>query len=230
MLQDDLDSLTDYQLKTIESIITCNAMIMNIQAKKRNPINTRTYFSDNTIKKIVKNNKTKVFLFLLKIKNYIETFNRLVDKRQEVCEKESSNILESDKKTLLLTKICESDTYGESLKNKVEQYHSLKIVTEIEKDLISAKDTYDRANEEIIYSKISIVRIIRNMQFKIIDRKEYLNKIKFSANLTIYEKCAINIVVSSKCRYKSILNKAIEISYHMGLTIVKQDDEYLVME
>ena len=84
----------------------------------------------------------------------IKLINRLVDKRQEVCEKESSNILESDKKTLLLTKICESDTYGESLKNKVEQYHSLKIVTEIEKDLISAKDTYDRANEEIIYSKI----------------------------------------------------------------------------
>ena len=215
-LKNDLDSLSEYQLKTLASIISCNDLIVQLNNKRHNPINSKSYITDNLVYKHISSNKKE-------IKRLLIIFNNLVDKRVAVTGFEE----ELNNNNLLKTKLEDKDTWLESLKLKVEEFYSLKIITKAERDLIQEKDNYDRAEEEITYSIISIIRIIRNLQFKITDRKDYITFITLSSSLSNYDKSCINILKKSKERYKLILKNAINIVPLFGLKIEKINEEYV---
>ena len=135
---------------------------------------------------------------------------------------------------LLYNKLVQKDTWLNILRDKLDLYDSLKVVSKIEKDLIVALDKYDRACEEVIYSRISIIRVARNMQFKILERKEMIEVNKCvdinDIYLNIYKLSVYNVIRFSKVRYQKILRNALSLMNNFGLECCKEKDEIVIKE
>ena len=209
-------------------------MIVQYDRKRKNKNNGNNHIKANLINLHIKKHFSKVT-------KLINLFNGLVDKRLDLirligtedavnnnitAEKEittkqnrKSIYIKQEVTGLLLTKLNRTDTWENKLRNRIEEYYDLKIISTIERDLILAKDQYERSLEEIDYSRISIVRVIRNLNSKIAERKEFIKQFKssFVMSQDVNDASTIQIIRKSKLRYKSILRETLSIINSFGL-------------